>query len=151
MENTKFKKVGQFQYSSEAYIYRGKLESEGIEVFVRDSHTIDTDPLISNAIGGVKLFVRVEDYDEAMEILSEISNFSVDDKGNLIKCPNCGAEKIQLLTSIKDLKSFISFLFSFLVFVLPFYNRYQYKCESCGFEFSEETRKPKGISSKNIA
>ena len=72
MENNKFKKIGQFQYSSEAYIYKGKLESEGIEVFVRDNHTVDTDPLISNAIGGVKLFVRVEDYAEAMEILSEM-------------------------------------------------------------------------------
>lgn len=135
MENGTFKKIGQFQYSSEAYIYKGKLESEGIEVFIRDNHTIDSDPLVSNAIGGVKLFVQQEDYEKAMTILSEISKFSIDDKGELVKCPNCGTEKIQLLTTIKDFKSFISFLFSILLIALPFYNRYKYKCEACNFEF----------------
>jgi len=133
-ENT-FKKIGEYQYSSEAFIYKAKLESEEIEVFVRDNHTIDTDPFLSNAIGGVKLFVREEDYDNAMLIVSKISKFSIDDKGELIKCPRCGAEKIQLLTTIKDLRSLLSFLFSFLMVVLPFYNKYKYKCEACDFEF----------------
>ncbi len=136
MENNKFKKIGQFQYSSEAYIYKGKIESEGIAVFVRDSHTIDTDPLVSNAIGGVKLFVYEEDYEEAKTILSEISPFSLDNNGKLLKCPNCGAEKIQLLTTVKDLKSFFSFLLTLFVVVLPFYTRYKYKCEVCNHEFS---------------
>lgn len=138
MENYTFKKIGQFQYSSEAYIYKGKLESEGIEVFIRDNHTVDSDPLVSNAIGGVKLFVRQNDYEKAEIILSEISKFSVDDKGTLIKCPNCGASKIQLLTTVKDLKSFFSFIFSTMFIALPFYNKYKYKCDSCNFEFSQK-------------
>ena len=135
MEDKTFKKVGEFQYSSEAFIYKAKLESEGISVFVRDNHTIDSDPFLSNAIGGVKLFVRVEHYDKALQILTEISKFSVDDEGKLIQCPRCGSEKAQLLTTVKDFKSMIAFLFSFLVVVLPFYNKYHYKCESCNFEF----------------
>ena len=134
MEN-RFKKIGQFQYSSEAIIYKGKLESEGIEVYIRDNHTIDSDPLVSNAIGGVKLFVDQEDFARAIKVLSEISAFSVDDKGALIKCPNCGAERIQLLTTIKDFKSLLSFVFSFLMVALPFYNRYKYKCDACNLEF----------------
>ncbi len=52
MENT-FIKVASFQYSSEAMIIKGRLEAEGIEVFMKDNNTIDTDPLVSNAIGGV--------------------------------------------------------------------------------------------------
>lgn len=135
MEEGVFKKVGEFQYSSEAFIYKAKLESEGIPVFVRDNHTIDSDPFLSNAIGGVKLFVKNRDYDLAAKILSEISKFSVDDQGNLIQCPKCGAQEIQLLTTIKDFKSLISFLFSFLIVVLPFYNKYKYKCNACNFEF----------------
>ena len=136
MENNKFTKIGQFQYSSEAYIYKGKLESEGIQVFVRDGNTVDTDPLVSNAIGGVKLFVFREDFEQAKEILLDISLFSVDNDGELLKCPNCGAEKIQLFTTIKDLKSFFSFLLTLFAFVLPFYTRYKYKCEVCNYEFS---------------
>ena len=136
MENSKFRKIGQFQYSSEAYIYKGKIESEGISVFVRDNNTVDTDPLVSNAIGGVKLFVFQEDYDAAKEILLDICLFSVADNGSPMKCPKCGAEKIQLLTTIKDLKSFFSFFLTLFVVVLPFYNRYKYKCEVCNHEFS---------------
>lgn len=137
MENNMFKRVGQYQYSSEAIIYKGKLESEGIEVFIRDNHTIDSDPLVSNAIGGVKLFVRTEKYEKAAKIMSEISKFSMDDKGDLIKCPNCQADNVQLLTTVKDLKSLLAFLFSFGLFAtLPIYNKYKYKCEACNFEFT---------------
>ena len=131
-----FKKVGQYQYSSEAIIYKGRLEAENIEVFMRDNNTVDSDPLISNAIGGVKLFVKQENYESAIKILSEISTFSLDDKGELLKCPNCGAEKIRLLTTIKDIKSLLSFIFSTIITVaLPFYNKYKYKCDDCNVEF----------------
>ena len=102
---------------------------------MRDNYTIDSDPLVSNAIGGVKLFVRNEDYHRAKSILSEISMFSLDDKGHLIKCPECGAEKIQLLTTIRDIKTLLSFAFSIFTVALPFYNRYKYKCDNCNFEF----------------
>lgn len=50
-----FSRVAVFQYSAEAQIIKGRLEAEGIETFLADNHTIDTDPLVSNAIGGVKL------------------------------------------------------------------------------------------------
>ena len=136
MEDSKFRKIGQFQYSSEAYIYKGKIESEGIQVIVRDNHTVDTDPSVSNAIGRVKLFVFREDFERAKEILLDISLFSVDNDGELLKCPNCGAEKIQLLTTIKDFKSFFSFLVTLFAVVLPLYTRYKYKCEVCNHEFS---------------
>lgn len=135
MQNVIFTKVGQFQYSSEAYIYKGKLEAEGIEVFIRDNHTVDSDPLVSNAIGGVKLFVKTEDYESAIKILEEISTFSVDNEGELIQCPNCGAEKAHLFTTINDLKSFFAFLFTLLVTTLPFYTKYKYKCAACNIEF----------------
>ena len=82
MKEITFQKIATFQYSSEALILKGKLESEGIEVFMRDNVTIDTDPLVSNAIGGVKLFVRSEDLGKAQGILSEISRIRLMIKEN---------------------------------------------------------------------
>ena len=55
---SKFHKIAVYQYVAEAMLFKGKLESEGIEVFLQDENTINTDPLLSNAIGGVKLLVR---------------------------------------------------------------------------------------------
>ena len=43
-----------FPYSTEAQITKSKLEAEGIKVMLLDEKTIDSDPLISQAIGGVK-------------------------------------------------------------------------------------------------
>ncbi|MGK4566792.1 DUF2007 domain-containing protein [Flavobacterium sp. 3HN19-14] len=139
MGNDVFKKVATFQYSSEAFIVKGKLETAGIDVFMFDNHTIDTDPMISNAIGGVKLLVKTADYEKAVAELGDISRYSIDDDGKLMICPNCGSDKIDLLSTIKDVKSFLSFVFSAIITVaLPFYTKYKYKCDNCGFEFSEK-------------
>lgn len=135
MENT-FTKVAAFQYSSEAVIIKGKLEAEGIEVFMADSNTIDTDPLVSNAIGGVKLFVKTEDSDKARQILNEVSRYSLNDEGGLLICPNCKNNKVEVGTTIKDLKSLLAFLFTFIAVLLPVYTKYKYRCNNCGHEFN---------------
>lgn len=134
MEDT-FVLLDRFQYSSEALIYKGKLESEGVEVFIRDSNIVDSNPLYSNAVGGVKLFVRAEDADKAKTILSQVSKFSIDENNQFIKCPKCNAEQVDMVTSIKDVKSFLAFLFSILIVFMPFYSKHKYKCQSCKFEF----------------
>lgn len=131
-----FKLVRSYQYSSEAQIFCGKLESEGVEVYVRDMNTVDSNPIWSNAVGGVKLYVKSEDLEKANKILSSISQFSVDEHNELIKCPNCGAEEIEMVTSIKDIKTLLAFIFSLLFVLIPFYSKHRYKCNKCKFEFN---------------
>ena len=131
-----FKLVRRFQYSSEAQIFSGKLESEGIKIYLRDNNIVDSNPIWSNAVGGVKLFVKSEDFERANLILSDISQFSFDENNKLIKCPNCGAEEIEMVTSIKDLKTFFAFIFSLLFILIPFYSKHRYKCNKCKFEFN---------------
>jgi DNA-directed RNA polymerase subunit RPC12/RpoP len=135
MEEEKFTLLRRFQYSSEAIIYQGKLESQGIEVFMRDHNTVDSNPLYSNAVGGVKLFVRTEDFNKANEVLSDVSLYSVDDDHQPIKCPECGAEKVDIVTSIKDWKSLLAFVFSWVSGLFPIYAKHKYKCETCKTEF----------------
>ncbi len=135
MEST-FTKIGSFVYSSEAVIIKGRLEAEGIEVHMADNHTIDTDPLVSNAIGGVKLFVKREQAEKAQEIMAAISRYSVNEKGEQITCPQCGNNEVELGSTIRDIKSLFSFLFGFLVTALPFYTKYKYRCNKCGNEFN---------------
>ena len=79
MEEEKFKLLRRFQYSSEAIIYKGKLESEGIEVFLRDQNLIDS-TMYSNLFGGIKMYVKTEDFQRANEILNDVNLFSVDDE-----------------------------------------------------------------------
>jgi predicted RNA-binding Zn-ribbon protein involved in translation (DUF1610 family) len=127
--------VANYQYSSEAYLFKAKLESEGIEVFLQNENTINTEPAWSNALGGVKLFVQSENAIKAKEILNSIPEYSVDDKGELLSCPNCGSQKITMLTSIKDFKSFFAFIYGLLTLSMPLFSKQKYKCENCNFEF----------------
>lgn len=130
-----FELVGVYQYSSEAIIFKGKLESEGIEVYMKDNYTIEANPLYSNAVGGVKLLVSKKDYTKAMEIISQVSKYSLDDESQLMKCPSCGADQINMVTSIKDFKSLFIYVFSLLLSLFPFYSNHKCKCRKCSFEF----------------
>ena len=133
MEET-FTMISRFQYSSEAVIYKGKLESEGIEVFIRDNNLVDSNPLYSNAVGGVKLFVRNEDVERANIVLKDVSLYSIDDNNQLIKCPNCGEEQVEMETEINGLKSLLKVIV-LGAFALLF-TKYKYKCQNCKFEFN---------------
>jgi len=133
MEEETFTLVRRFQYSSEAVIYQGKLESQGVEVFLRDLNTIDSNPLYSNAVGGIKLYVKTEDVARANEILGDVSLYSVDDEHKPIQCPKCGAEQVEMENSIDGIKSFFRVVF-LGVFALLF-SKYKYKCQNCSTEF----------------
>ncbi|NLC49293.1 MAG: DUF2007 domain-containing protein [Bacteroidales bacterium] len=60
-----------FTYPHEAHLAKGKLQSEGVEVFIKDEMTTQVNNFYSNAIGGVKLQVRSADFDIAHSILIE--------------------------------------------------------------------------------
>ncbi|RNC88375.1 MAG: DUF2007 domain-containing protein [Winogradskyella sp.] len=130
-----FVTVAKYQYSSEAQIAKGRLEADGIKVFLSDNLTIDTDPLVSNAIGGVKLKVYSENEQDARDILKSIKAYSVDDNGQPIACPNCGNHHVELFSSIDSFKSLMAFLFGIITFTLPFHTRYKYVCDDCKTEF----------------
>ncbi|WP_291530303.1 DUF2007 domain-containing protein [Bacteroides sp. UBA939] len=71
MENEKFITVLTATFGYEVAVIRGRLESEGITCFVQDELTVQVSPFYSNAIGGVKLQVRENDLEQAVEILEE--------------------------------------------------------------------------------
>jgi hypothetical protein len=54
------------------WIIKGRLESEGIQCFVKDELTVQANNLYSNAVGGVKLQVLEEDVERARVILTEL-------------------------------------------------------------------------------
>lgn len=118
----KFFIIGSFEFVADVQIIKGKLESEGIPVFLKDENTLNTDPLISNAIGGVKLQVYTKDKERALEIYNEIRAYAVDSDGNSIVCPNCKAKKSE---AYYERKSIFFKLF-------PFFEKRKYKCLSCG-------------------
>jgi hypothetical protein len=74
----KFIQIATFNYPYEMYILKTKLESEGIECNEYDSNTVTANPLLSNAIGGVKLMVKVEDAERAIKIMNRFYSEDTD-------------------------------------------------------------------------
>ena len=72
--SNQFVEITSYPYPNdpELALFRIELEDAGIEFFEKDSQTLALDPLLSNAIGGVKILVRAENEPEAHEILTEI-------------------------------------------------------------------------------
>jgi len=53
-----------------AHIALGRLKDEFINCFLQDEYTVTIDPLLSNAIGGIKLMVAEAQAPRALEILN---------------------------------------------------------------------------------
>ena len=52
-----------------AHIDKGMLEEQSITCFLQDEYTVTIDPLLSNAVGGIKLLVHEAQLGRAEEIL----------------------------------------------------------------------------------
>lgn len=111
-----------FDYSTSSQITKSKLESEGIRVMLMDETTIDADPLISQAIGGVKLLVHNDDLDKAIHIYNEIRTYETSSNGNKIQCPNCGSTRI-LVAPPQEQKIWLR--------LFPFFEKKKYICNDC--------------------
>lgn len=60
-----------FTYPHEAHLAMAYLDSNGIEVIIKDELTAQVNNFYSNAIGGVKLIVDSEDAEKALALLKE--------------------------------------------------------------------------------
>ena len=67
----KFITVITFNLPHHAHLAKAKLQSEGIEVFLKDEMTAHVNYLYAGAIGGIKLQVREVDVDRAQRVLIE--------------------------------------------------------------------------------
>ncbi len=111
-----------FEYSTEAYVTKSKLDSEGVKTMLMDETTIDSDPLISGAIGGVKLLVHNDNLQKASEIYNDIRTYQKDEDGKDIFCPKCKSNRI--LVAPLHRKNIIYMLF-------PFFEGRKLICNNC--------------------
>lgn len=134
-----------FTYPHEAHVAKGFLESEGIETLIQDEMTTQVKNFLSNAIGGVKLLVRNEDYERGIAILKqggyifdegheteEASIVYVNEANkNKTLCPFCQSDNIM---KNKDINILTPILYITLGAFIPIF-RPKYKCYDCEKEW----------------
>jgi rubredoxin len=109
------------------------LDSTGIEIFLIDEMTIRMDWLWSNLLGGIKICVKPEDAEEAIQALNlEIpEKFSIEGIGEFEQphCPQCQALDI----SFENLNKPVTYACTFLLNLPIQVRRQRWKCQTCGY------------------
>lgn len=74
-----------FPTPTEAYVFQGCLESEGISSFVADTNLLQANSFLTTAVGWVRVQVAEDDLAQAEHILVSFQNgeYAIDDDGNL--------------------------------------------------------------------
>jgi hypothetical protein len=136
VELDNFVTLRQFRDIPEALLAKGALESAGIECYLGDENTIRMDWLWSNALGGVKLWVKKEDADSATQLLDQGISDGFDVKGigeyTQPRCPQCQSLDI----SYEDLHKPLAYTSIWIGVPVPV-GRRRWKCDSCGHVWPE--------------
>jgi len=140
-----------FTYPHEAHLAKGFLESEGIKTIIHDEMTVQVQNFYSNAVGGVKILVQKEDYDDGIAVLKkggyiinadnqteEVRIVEVDESNNKTHCPFCKSDNI---AKIKGVNILTPIVYLILGAIFPIFNS-KYKCYDCEKEW--RYRKSKG-------
>lgn len=112
-----------------ANILLTKLRDAGIQCYLKDEHTVTMDPLLTNAVGGIKLVINKADADEVVALMK---HFDEEYRRNAV-CPKCGSHDIELVpkrSPANMITAILSWLFS--DYAVSAENIYQ--CGICGFE-----------------
>ena len=65
-----FRLLASYSSLADAHFARSILVEEGIECFLSDEHLVGANPLLANAVGGVRLFVAPSEVGRAREVLN---------------------------------------------------------------------------------
>jgi hypothetical protein len=114
-----------------ALLAKSILDSAGIENFLTDVNTVRMDWLWSNALGGVRLFVKDSDASAAEELLNQSFQDSFEVEGQepftQPRCPVCNSFDV----SYKGLHKRIAYASLWLGVPIPL-SRLGWHCSSCG-------------------
>ena len=123
-----------------AHIAMGRLEEDNIQCWLKDENTVTIDPILTNAIGGIKLMVASLQAERAISILRKLEN----EHKALHPCPECNSLNIELVSTPRRAANWVSALFGFLFTSYAMPVEKVMHCFDCGHEFPAD--KPADIT-----
>ena len=117
----------------DAHIAKGVLEEQGIESWLKDENTVTIDPILTNAVGGIKIMVAKQDGQRAWDILQELKK----EQRAAIVCPKCGSHNIELVSTPRKAINWLSSITTFFLGDQAIAMDKVHHCFDCNHEFPE--------------
>ena len=117
----------------DAHIARGVLEEEGINCWLKDEHTVTIDPILTNAVGGIKIMVYKDQAERAWGLLAALKK----EQQEKIFCPKCNSHNIELVSTPRKAMNWISAITTFFLGDYAITTDKVNHCFDCKHEFPE--------------
>jgi predicted RNA-binding Zn-ribbon protein involved in translation (DUF1610 family) len=118
----------------EANIDAGTLEENGINCWLKDENTVTIDPILTNAIGGIKLMVEKAHAQKAWDILEQLKK----EHRATLTCPKCGSHNIELVSTPRKATNWLSAIVTFFLGDYAIAIEKVNHCFDCQHEFPAE-------------
>lgn len=115
----------------EAHIAKGVLEEQGIRTWLKDENTVTIDPILTNAVGGIKIIVLKEDARRAWQVLQDLRN----EKKLALACPKCGSHNLEFVSTPRKASNWFTAIASFFISDYAIAPDKVHHCFDCGHEF----------------
>ncbi|MEP7106384.1 MAG: hypothetical protein ABI760_00350 [Ferruginibacter sp.] len=112
-----------------ANILLTRLHAAGVECYLKDEYTVTMDPMLSNAIGGIKLIVKKEDESTTIQLLKQYE----EEYRKSATCPKCGSNSFAYITK-PGVANYLTAIFTWIFSSYAIAPEYVYQCGECGFE-----------------
>ena len=142
-----FSTIYSFDNYIDAQLCLQQLQNENINCWLKDEHTVTIDPLLTNAIGGIKLMVHETQKDRATDLLRTILNKAKENRA----CPYCGSFNVEYIFSNRKASNWFSAIFTYLLGGYALASEKMYHCFDCEREFSEIPDKPSEKANTDIS
>ncbi len=109
------------------------LKESGVDCYIKDEYIITIDPLLSPALGGMKLMVDTNDEARAQDILQQSLELYLE----TIDCPVCHHNTLRYVTRVTEFDTWGGRLKSMLLNGQEQEVKKFYHCDTCKHEFTE--------------
>ena len=136
VKNFSMKYVPVWSYDNyiSAHIAMGRLEEDGFHCWLKDENTVTIDPILTNAVGGIKVMVAESESQKAWQILKTLQ----DDHKATVDCPKCGSHNIEVVTSPRKTSTWASAILGFFLTSYAMPVETVNHCFDCGNEFAQK-------------
>ena len=128
-----FKIIETFDNYIDANLTLSRLEEAGVNCWLQDENTATINPVLANAIGGIKLVVLEEDVPKATELLNALKEI----KRKSFACPHCGSHNIEYITTNRKAGNIISSVLFWMLGNYAIGVQQVWHCFDCNEEFKE--------------